>query len=549
MRTFVFGIGGTGARVLRSLAMLLAAGCKGTSQSDVVVPVIIDYDLENGDTLNTMDVLECYQKIHRAAYTPEDENKAKNQFFCTEVQKLKEFDEASDLSEKARFQVYLSEEDSNKTYADHIGYRSLGDSKAGTEPTELLLQALYDTSDSDSPTAELNLNLSVGFKGCPNIGSVVTKSLTSSKELRKFMRMVSDKDRVVIVGSVFGGTGASGIPMLLDLLHSTNDKSGRIPIAVVAVTPYFHVEETDSSAINSDTFTAKTKSAFDAYSLGKSVNRQASYIYYVGDNLTLQPFKNNEGGKDQKNPAHIVELVGAMDIIHFMNEPHIDSMSLDIEAKAFEFVIPEIPKEKLKPGDDPQQLTFDRFTDNTRKNFIYPLAQLVLFSKFCKNYYLVCGEGENKDVALRTSGLVNQVDFKKDLDQFINYFYAWLRELQNFYPKNSKDPDPKEFEKRRIKRDVNLFNVLPNATYDDIFYGIETTEKGKIFGRNSLISEKEDFRAGLNKRWSDDVKNSGIKPARFLFDSMKTGDTAEKDSKGVFKVGITDEIMNKLLKR
>ena len=56
MKTFVFGIGGTGARVLRSLTLLLASGveCKST-----IVPVIIDPDLNNGDLTKPDATLYC----------------------------------------------------------------------------------------------------------------------------------------------------------------------------------------------------------------------------------------------------------------------------------------------------------------------------------------------------------------------------------------------------------------------------------------------------------------------------------------------------------
>ena len=42
MKTFVFGIGGTGARVLRSLTLLLASGVECKSD---IVPIIIDPDI------------------------------------------------------------------------------------------------------------------------------------------------------------------------------------------------------------------------------------------------------------------------------------------------------------------------------------------------------------------------------------------------------------------------------------------------------------------------------------------------------------------------
>ena len=46
-KLYVFAIGGTGSRVLRSLTMLLASGCK--TESSEIVPIIIDPDASAAD--------------------------------------------------------------------------------------------------------------------------------------------------------------------------------------------------------------------------------------------------------------------------------------------------------------------------------------------------------------------------------------------------------------------------------------------------------------------------------------------------------------------
>ena len=65
--TFVFGIGGTGARIIRSLTMLLAAGVK-LSETNKVIPVIIDVDAKNADTTRTLKALEVYKLIREKGY-------------------------------------------------------------------------------------------------------------------------------------------------------------------------------------------------------------------------------------------------------------------------------------------------------------------------------------------------------------------------------------------------------------------------------------------------------------------------------------------------
>ena len=79
MKTFVFGIGGTGARVLRSMTLLLASGveCKST-----IVPVIIDPDLNNGDLTRTVSLMQRYIAVRGALNFT---NNAKNKFMKKSV--------------------------------------------------------------------------------------------------------------------------------------------------------------------------------------------------------------------------------------------------------------------------------------------------------------------------------------------------------------------------------------------------------------------------------------------------------------------------------
>jgi hypothetical protein len=62
-KLFLFGIGGTGSRVIRAFTMLMAAGVK-LQNCDKVVPIIIDPDSQNGDMNRTVELLKTYKRIH-----------------------------------------------------------------------------------------------------------------------------------------------------------------------------------------------------------------------------------------------------------------------------------------------------------------------------------------------------------------------------------------------------------------------------------------------------------------------------------------------------
>lgn len=71
-KLYVFGIGGTGARVLRSFTMMMAAGV--TIDADEVVPVIIDPDAANADLTRTVALMNIYRSIRSSlSFSPQNE--------------------------------------------------------------------------------------------------------------------------------------------------------------------------------------------------------------------------------------------------------------------------------------------------------------------------------------------------------------------------------------------------------------------------------------------------------------------------------------------
>src|SRR5215217_9539629 len=107
MRIFVFGIGGTGSRVLRSLTMLLASGVKINAPDLTLVPVIIDTDAHNGDTTRTRDLLRSYYAIRRS-FVNGTATAQSDSFFNTQIRSFNRLDpnspENADLDVQFNFQ-------------------------------------------------------------------------------------------------------------------------------------------------------------------------------------------------------------------------------------------------------------------------------------------------------------------------------------------------------------------------------------------------------------------------------------------------------------
>jgi len=407
--------------------MLLASGAHNTAVNEEIVASVIDYDTTNGDTTRTQDLMELYHNIHGKAFQitdTKDGKPVKEHFFCSPLLMLRDkCDSAQQQSfdQNARYNLYLSPAQTNTTFANYIGYSSLKKDQGNYE-TRLLLESLYATdpeykenSTEDNPKAELHMNLHKGFRGCPNLGCIVTQQLEKSTELNLAVNtLIQPTDRIIIIGSVFGGTGASGIPMLLDFLNN-NPNTAAATKAVIAVLPYFSLTPPDEhSSISSNTFIAKAKAAIGAYE--GTINRQAQCFYYVGDDAQ-NAYSNYDGDKKQRNDAHYVELVAGMCALDFISQNN---------PGAYECGVADWQDNGL------EYKSF--FEDETHKFYLNPILRFKLFSTFCKNYVFSNISSDNWYVGNATSGTVGIGDpkcnqYRQDVQSFIKFFDEWIEEM------------------------------------------------------------------------------------------------------------------------
>lgn len=434
MTTYVFFIGGTGARVLRSLTMLLASGVS-IGANNKIVPIILDYDSDNGDLELSTSLLRNYNKMHTYA----EYNQNEEGFFCAPIE----------VKEKLS-KVDLKVKDNKKTFAQYIEYDAIED-----DFVKKFLRTLYDNSIKDgeeNPCAELYLNLEKGFKGNPNIGSVVFNDYFKTNEYKTFENDFN-QDRVFIVGSIFGGTGSSGLPQLVKWFRQSSSKKSLndAPIGACVVLPYFKVEKEDKSAINSETFNSKTKAALTFYNT--EINNLINEIYYIGHDSAnaSESYTNHEGSKEQKNKAHLVELLSAMSIVEFIKRPkEAPSMQKDGH-QSYEYTTSTgIKIEKIKKEDNTEEefigLKTVSYLDllgvsekNNAPNHIYNnyMTKLNAFAFFSEYYKDFTYNNNDKGILggkqgyLKTYGhkIIKGTEFGEDLMNFLNAFEAWVKEF------------------------------------------------------------------------------------------------------------------------
>ena len=201
---------------------------------------------------------------------------------------------------------------SNERFSSYIKLANIG----ADNINNYFIQTLFSTKNLDSP-------LSVGFKGNPNVGTVVLGEMIEGADwFKAFKKQCEKDDRVFIISSIFGGTGASGYPLLEKKIKGADD----IPtvknalMGAVTVLPYYGLKDpmTTGSDIDSANFYTKTKAALAYY----QNTVQSDYLYYAGEKTLRQVYENDE--KKQEDTANFIELVAASALFDFMKRERPD---------------------------------------------------------------------------------------------------------------------------------------------------------------------------------------------------------------------------------
>lgn len=408
---FVFGIGGTGARVIRSLTMLLASGVT-LKDSNKIIPVIIDVDAKNADTTRTLKALEAYKLIRQRGYGNREE--VKEGFFNADLNTLSSIKPENGSTEKLEDSFQLQFENLETSFIKYIDPKEdlVGDINMD------FLEALYDNTPPGHENfghTELNLRLDLGFKGNPNIGCVVFNNLSNSKEFKFVLKSIGEHDRIFIISSIFGGTGSSGFPQLVRLLQENDTIRTKVPFAALTVMPYFNVTDSKKSAINSDRFNSKTEAALTYYS--KYLKGKINSFYQLWDR-PLKQYENKEGGAEQQNNAHIIELLGATAVIDFANQQD-GAIKPKDKTEYFDFGIKR----------EDQVIDIRHFYDSTRQTILYPLT---LFTYAMKIYLDKIPEfkGEAFYKELNLGDKISSDPFYQSLSSFFTTHYrSWLKEM------------------------------------------------------------------------------------------------------------------------
>ena len=461
MATYVFAIGGTGARVLRSATMLAAAGVDfGTD----LIPIIIDMDAHNGDTRRSLQALDRYRIIRGATHGVQANLAAS--FFKTNIRTLataKMTEGGANAAVADSFAQSFTGIDT--TFADYINFNRLD----GLDRD--FLTALYDDASENEPRTELHLRLSVGFKGNPNIGSVLFTGLKNESFFQALEAVYTANDRIFIISSIFGGTGSSGFPQLVELIRSStkNTNLQTAKIGAVTVMPYFSLQNNDASAINSNQFISKTKAALSYYKDRMARNsyngtqQGVDKLYYLYDKPGT-PYANNEGGARQQNDAHPIEVIAASAMQHFCQQA---SNTFGNATTYFEYAANDVATKQA--GRDNDLLDTTHFFAASQRAIMLPMTKFAFYSKLFVEF--LPQQNSKEPYMPDFAALLNDSAWRGFSEEYRN----WLVEL------------------KRNRRGLQPFGFAANDTFDEF---------------NSLVVHKPYKTGWIDKGMSQDKINS-----------------------------------------
>ncbi|HPS81767.1 MAG TPA: hypothetical protein PLP25_07915, partial [Candidatus Limiplasma sp.] len=195
----------------------------------------------------------------------------------------------------------------------------------------LLAESLFSRTEAE-------LEYSEGFRGHPDLGVLFFADLLNNLDalaaegqpdemvtLLKTIRAELDAGEtvsVMLAGSIFGGTGASGIPSISRFLRERfRDRADRFVLSAVLMLPYYEVppataDETMEIVVKSSAFLDKARTALQYYGMEGMIRAGEDDARGVYDALYLLGLPReafvtqriySTGSQSQENDAHLLE--------------------------------------------------------------------------------------------------------------------------------------------------------------------------------------------------------------------------------------------------
>jgi hypothetical protein len=305
---FLITGGGTGAKVAEAFIHLCAAGL-GPKHVHILM---IDADTVNGNLKRALATGQSYRQLQRWPWTIRTSFGGFLGFGQKEVN-LQLF--SSDIK------VYDLASPIEATHAGGIR------NSVSSDGMRQVLDLLYDADEQKAKCDD-------GFRARPNLGCLlladhINKRLPADGGafLDALIASMSAGSPipVVVAASVFGGTGASLLPVIRGCVEQAvkarrgkEVEPGLLRWGAVKVLPHYRPDKTKAT-VDPDRYLLDTASALQYYStVQRTANAAYNAVYVIGsDKPSRNKVKAVLGQAEQSNPAYFEEYVCALAVQHF----------------------------------------------------------------------------------------------------------------------------------------------------------------------------------------------------------------------------------------
>ncbi len=336
---FVIAIGGTGMRCLESFVHLCAIGMFDLQEIEIL---LLDTDYSNGNKSRVQQLVSKYNDVKKYGNVEGGTNA--NTFFSAKLNLYNfgtQYDEAG--RDSYRTIAHLTNADAN----DHN--QDVASLFLSPEVQEFLLNEGY--------RAQTHLGSMLMYHSIVDAARRESASSTdATRDIARFIKLLTDKGenaRVFVFGSIFGGTGASSIPIIPKALRdasqilSGKDSNQTIDLKKVKfgstlLTQYFsfpaaNVNEVEKEKIiaKSENFSLNCQAALQFYMDDPTVRTCYRRFYHIGwpnDMKFAIQYKGEiqKGGAKQKNDCHVVELLAASAAYDFFHADDLKVAASDL---------------------------------------------------------------------------------------------------------------------------------------------------------------------------------------------------------------------------
>lgn len=312
MKQYLLAVGGTGNKILESVVWAAAAGV--IPSGEALRMLSVDVDASCGNTTRAMQSCAHYEAVrelldtlpytHRGFHTP---------------LRLRQWN--MDLSRRSL---------------------SVAAQTESLRQGRLLARTLFTS-------AEASLAYSEGFRGHPDLGVLFFTDLVSrleedaaqgkTDELLALLREMDaaleagEKVKVLLCGSIFGGTGASGIPVFsLALRQRFAARRDQLEMGAVLMLPYYHVPPAETAdgeeiTVTSGQFLVKARTALSYYGMEGLIRQglsdekglyDAVFLLGLPETHFVTTGNYSTGSQSQENDAHLLEWLATRCISRFL---------------------------------------------------------------------------------------------------------------------------------------------------------------------------------------------------------------------------------------